>query len=315
MSDLPDVQGERAQIPVALDMVGVSGLVKKVKVVRDGKEMTLIPEFSAYINLPREQRGVHMSRSSETIESIVEDVAYKPVEGVEELCRKLLERLLEKHEYSDRAVVVFESPLVLDVRAGEEEVKRQKACRLHVRGEAKRGEEVEARVFVGVSVDGMTACPCAQEMVRSYAEAILAKRAEELSLSKEVIGKILDVVPLASHSQRCRGTLIVEVGNGGIDLTDLVEVVESSMSGSIQDVLKRHEEARLVRLAHLNPLFVEDVARLIIFNTLRRLKWLPDESVVEVRVESMESVHSYNTVAYRKATVKELKRELASSGD
>lgn len=316
MSELPDVQNEKPRIPLSLDEVGVTELIKRVRIAKGRSEFYLTPKISAFINLPRRQRGVHLSRSSETIESIVEDVTYSPVESVEELCRKMLVRLLEKHEYADRARVLLEGPLVLDVRASESEVKRQKAYMLHVEGVATRKErKIDVRVFLGVDVEGMTACPCAQELVRDYAESVIRRRAEEFSLSEETIRKILDLVPLASHSQRCKGTLTVEVKDGSIDVYELVKVVEDSMSGTIHDVLKRPDEASLVRLAHLNPLFVEDVARLIMVNALTRLRQLSDDDVIEVRVESIESVHPHNAVAYRRARVGELKKELQAGCD
>ncbi len=316
MKNLPDVQSEKPRIPLALDEVGVTGLLKRIRIIKGRSEMVLIPKISAFINLPREQRGVHLSRSSETIESIVEDLTYNPVESVEELCRKMLTRLLEKHEYADRARVVLEGPIVLDVRAGESEIKRQKAYMLHVEGKAvRKSAKIETRVFLSVDVDGITACPCAQELVRDYAESMIKARAEEFSLSEKVISKILDLIPLASHSQRCRGTLTVEVRDSNVDVYDLVKIVEDSMSGVIQDVLKRPDEASLIRLVHLNPLFVEDVARLILLNAVTRLKQLSDNDFISVRVESIESVHPHNAVACRRAKVKDLRMELQDRGD
>ncbi|MBS7288767.1 MAG: GTP cyclohydrolase I FolE2 [Candidatus Freyarchaeota archaeon] len=316
MSGLPDVQNEMPRIPLSLDEVGITGLIKRVRIAKGKSEVFLTPKISAFINLPRKQRGVHLSRSSEAIESIVDDVTYSPVESVEELCRKILMRLLEKHEYADRARVLLEGPAVFDVRASESEVKRQKAYMLHVEGVATRKKEkIGVRVFLGVDVEGMTACPCAQELIRDYAESVIRRRAEEFSLSTETIRKILDLVPLASHSQRCKGTLIVEVKDSSIDIYELAKVVEDSMSGVIQDVLKRPDEASLVRLAHLNPLFVEDVARLIIMNALTRLRQLSDDAIIEVRVESIESVHPHNVVAYRRARVGELKKEFQAGCD
>ncbi len=315
MSGLPDVQNEKSRIPLSLDEVGVTGLIKRVRITKGRSELSLIPRISAFINLPREQRGVHLSRSSETIESIVEDITYSPVGSIEELCRKMLARLLEKHDYADKARVLLEGPIVLDVRAGESEVKRQKACTLHVEARAAKKEgKIETRVFLGVGVEGMTACPCAQELVKDYAESMIRKRAEELSLSEDAIRRILNLIPLASHSQRCIGFLTVEVRDGSIDISELVKIIEDSMSGVIHDVLKRPDEANLVRLVHLNPLFVEDVARLIILNTLTRLKQISDDDIIEVRVESIESVHPHNAVAYRRAKVGDLRKELQGGG-
>ena len=60
----------------------------------------------------------------------------------------------------------------------------------------------QTRLLVGVEVNGLTVCPCAQDMVRdqsltaSVRAAIARRRAE----------RILSLLPMASHNQRGRGT-------------------------------------------------------------------------------------------------------------
>ncbi|MFX1297362.1 MAG: GTP cyclohydrolase, FolE2/MptA family, partial [Promethearchaeota archaeon] len=82
------------------------------------------------------------------------------------------------------------------------------------------------------------------------------------------------------------------------------------MSGIVHDVLKRSDEGKLVRLAHLNPLFVEDSLRLMAQQVVEKLKVLSDESSLSLRVESMESVHVFNACAEKNAILGELRKEL-----
>ena len=70
----------------------------------------------------------------------------------------------------------------------------------------------------------------------------------------------LAVVPLATHSQRGQGTLVVSA-HPDVSADDLVRIVEASMSSEIYELLKRPDEFFVVNRAHQNPKFVEDVVR------------------------------------------------------
>ncbi|WXG40190.1 MAG: GTP cyclohydrolase MptA [Candidatus Freyarchaeum deiterrae] len=312
MVELPDVQNQEALLPIGLDKVGLIGIVKRVKITRNNEEIILLPSISAFIDLPRNMRGIHMSRSIETIEGIIEEISYRPVGSIESFCEKLVKMLLEKHDYASHASVIMESPLVLDVRSGETEVKRQKTYRVYAKGmgERKNGEIV-TRTFLGVSGEGMTVCPCGQEITREYSKTMLRKRAKEFNINEETIDKILNLVPIASHSQRCRAKIIIETPKeNALNINELIQIIEESMSGVTQDVLKRPDEARLIRIAHLNPKFIEDTARQIIYRSAQEFKDLPDATEISVEVESMESVHGYNAFATKTATLGEIKETL-----
>jgi GTP cyclohydrolase-4 len=83
------------------------------------------------------------------------------------------------------------------------------------------------------------------------------------------------------------------------------------MSGKIQSVLKRPEEAELVRSAHLKPLFSEDVIREMAKNfILRNFPNLEDNFKVKFKIESLESIHPHNVYAELKTTIGELKKNL-----
>lgn len=312
MVELPDVQNQEALLPIDLDKVGLVGIVKRVKITRDNEEFILLPSISAFINLPRNMRGIHMSRSIETIEGIIEEISYRPVGSIEGFCEKVVKTLLEKHDYASHASVVIESPLVLDVRSGETEVKRQKAYHVYAEGAGERKNgKIVTRIFLGVSSEGMTVCPCGQEITRDYSRTMLRKRAREFNINEETIDKILTLIPLASHTQRCRAKIMVEVPDENfVNIKELTQIIEESMSGVTQDVLKRPDEARLIRIAHLNPKFVEDTARQIIYRSVHKFKTFPDTTRIKVEVESMESIHGYNAFAEKTATLGELKETL-----
>ena len=75
------------------------------------------------------------------------------------------------------------------------------------------------------------------------------------------VDRILELVPLATHNQRGRGTLYVGT-QARVDAEQLVTIVEGSMSAPVYELLKRPDELFVVEHAHLQPRFVEDSVRL-----------------------------------------------------
>jgi hypothetical protein len=117
------------------------------------------------------------------------------------------------------------------------------------------------RRVVGVEATGINACPCAQGLVRGAAAERLAEA------GYEDVERILDLVPLATHNQRGRGSLYVGTERQ-LDANDLVAIVEGSMSAPIYELLKRPDELFVVEHAHLQPRFVEDSVRLALKGAL-----------------------------------------------
>ena len=74
-----DLQNSTSTINIGIDKVGIVGLEKKVEIVQENKKYSFYPKISALIALPAEQRGIHMSRTSETIEEIINEVIFKPI--------------------------------------------------------------------------------------------------------------------------------------------------------------------------------------------------------------------------------------------
>ena len=115
----------------------------------------------------------------------------------------------------------------------------------------------------------MTACPCAQELVATRAR----ERLREDGFSDEQIERIFARVPIATHNQRGLGTLhigCVEDCEAEIDASVLLEIVESSMSSEIYELMKRSDEVAVVEKAHARPRFVEDCVREMLAGVVTR---------------------------------------------
>ena len=119
---------------------------------------------------------------------------------------------------------------------------------------------------MGAEATGINACPCAQGMVRERA----AERLGDAGFDDVDVERILDLVPLATHNQRGRGTLYLGT-ELRLDAQDLVGIIERSMSSPIYELLKRPDELFVVEHAHLAPRFVEDSVRLRVLSALEEV--------------------------------------------
>ena len=161
------------------------------------------------------------------------------------------------------------------------------------------------RRVVGVEAWGINACPCAQGLVRGAA----ADRLLEAGFDDRDVERILELVPLATHNQRGRGTLLVGTETR-INAEHLVDIVEHSMSSPVYELLKRPDELFVVEHAHLQPRFVEDSVRSALKATLDRYGTLADGDFLLSRQVNLETIHRHDVVAERSGTVGELRREL-----
>ncbi|MFW9782636.1 MAG: GTP cyclohydrolase MptA [Candidatus Heimdallarchaeota archaeon] len=309
-----DLQDSISTVNIPIDKVGIVGVEKKVDIIQENKRFSFYPKISALISLPSHKRGIHMSRTSETIEEIINEVIFKPTPSVEVVGDRIARELLEKHPYTEKVEVKLEGKIIVQVKDNEQRT-IQKAYNIvsFVKARKNDKEEIDFSYYIGANAVGMTVCPCAKEMSQEYAEEIIKNR-NDINLPTEVIQKLLNILPFSSHNQRSTGTIIVQIkdlNNHRIDVLDIIDIIEDSMSGKMQSVLKRPEEAKLVRSAHLKPLFAEDVVREMAKNfILRDFPNLDDNFKVIFKIESYESIHPHNVYAELKTTIGELKKQV-----
>lgn len=305
---LPDTQDKIPKIPVHLTRVGVKGVKKLLKIEREGKRpIILLPTFDAFVDLPSKQRGIHMSRNPEAISDVLQEVVNGTAVEIESLCAEIVSKLLKKHKYARRAEVSMKSDLMVVKKSPVTNLKTQEMTNIMADATGYRdGDEILIRKMIGAEVIGMTACPCAQESIRETSREKLLE-----FLDEETAEKVLNSVSLASHNQRGRGMIMIEVPHQEvIRVEQLIKIIEESMSSSVCELLKRPDENAIVVQAHNNPMFVEDCVRNMIQKIVNEFKHFPDDTLVTVRQVNEESIHRHNAFAEKVATLGELKYEI-----
>lgn len=303
-------QEEAPDVGLSINRVGVSRVKRMVRLDVGGRETVFNGEFTMVADLAPDRAGVHMSRFSELLEEATLEVlsrADKPGR-IEDVVSTIA-----------REIVGSQKALRADVR-----LRAEFGLERWTPVSGKRGEETYAligiahadhsgvRRAIGVEAEGMTACPCAQAMVREHS----LRELTEAGFSERDAARALDALPVATHNQRGLGSVLVGTGDerdGDILAADLVEIVENAMSSETYDLLKRPDEFFIVNKAHHNPKFVEDVVRGILSGVLDVYSDFPDRAFVKATQVNYESIHKHDAFAEAFGTFGELRKELRTA--
>ena len=304
---LPDVQLSRPDVEIGLSRVGARGIRKLVQVKRGEKRpIILIAIFDIYVDLPSTRKGVNLSRNFEAVDEVIENLVRDPIENIEDLNIRIVNELLERHEYATKAEVVMEAEYILRKRTPSSNQRTQEVIRIF--SEAEKWRNGESKVYIGAEVHGITACPCAQELIKAYS----ARKLQEIGLESDKISEVMKSIPFATHNQRGRSFVKVEVRDSFVPrIEEIIEIAKSGMSYEIYEILKREDELEVVKEAHLNPRFVEDAVRLMAKKAVEIFISAPDEARIYFRQINEESIHQHDVIAERIATMGELRNELS----
>jgi len=259
-----ETQEKEPEIKIPLPRVGITNLRTIAKINWKGRVYTFIPTFEITIDLPREKKGIHMSRLVESITDAMSEAIEEEVKKIhtslEELALAVIQRLEEKHRHK-RAEVWIRTTLILEKMTPASNKLSYEPYDVEV-GVIKEGDKIKKTLKV--KVIGNTACPHAMA-------------------NNE--GK--------THIQRAIGELEVTTDfNEYVTLEDMIEVVERSFSSPTYTLLKTPDENSVVRRMYENPKFVEDVAREIL---IKAKKKFPGK--IHVKVVSNESIHKHDVIA------------------
>ncbi|MEM2094403.1 MAG: GTP cyclohydrolase MptA, partial [Candidatus Bathyarchaeia archaeon] len=271
----------------------------------------LFPSVEIYVDLPSNRRGVHLSRDPESLHDVIEEGTRNKVYRVEDFCETLARSLLKKHEYASRAEVNLESRYVIPRQApGQMFFVKEPYDILATAVAIRDGEKVKVTRAIGARVVGFTACPCTQELLKTWTR----ERLRKLGYENRIIEDVLENLVCATHTQRTTGSIMVTCPHGfELDIEDLAGILEEAMSGRTYTILKRPAEATVVEQAHRKAMFTEDVVREVMLDLVKKYVSLPDDVAVFIQMFSNESVHKHDIVAERTTTFGEIRQEMASA--
>jgi GTP cyclohydrolase I/GTP cyclohydrolase-4 len=303
-----DVQASAPTLHVSLSRVGVTNVEKVIRIGQPGDEQLFSAQLECFVDLGPRQKGAHMSR----FEEVVNDVMGEVILGeagfkAEQLAQHIAVQVRER-QGALRAEVTIAARYPEHKPAPVSGILTQEIYTLF--GSAVASEKGTRRL-VGVAAQGMTACPCAQQLVAGAART----RLTDDGFSDDQIERIFDAVPVATHNQRGLGTLHIgcpEDCDEEIEASTLLEIVEGSMSSEIYELMKRSDEGAVVEKAHRRPRFVEDCVREMVGGVVDRFTTLGDGTFVSARQENLETIHQHNVVAERFGMLGELRHEIVS---
>ena len=302
-----DVQARRPSTHVSLSRVGVTGVEKVIRIQSNGQEQLFYAELECFVDLGPEQKGAHMSRFEEIVNEAIDEVVLQEAFKAETLAAHIA-GLVRDRQDGARAEVTIAARYPETKPAPASGVLTQEIYTLFGSAVASAAG---TRRLVGVEAQGMTACPCAQEMVMEHSQ----ERLREAGFDDEEIERVFEAGPVATHNQRGIGTLHIGCPEGcteALEAETLLEIVESAMSSEIYELMKRNDEREVVEKAHRRPRFVEDCVREMVRMATEQFAALGESAFISARQENLETIHKHNVVAERHGLMGELTREIAA---
>ena len=166
---------------MGLSRVGVTGVEKVVRI----RDELFFARLDCFVDLGRHQKGAHMSRFDEVVNEAIGEVVLSESPFRAETLAQHIAELVRSRQGAERAEVTIAARYPEHKPAPVSGVQTQEIYTLHGRAVAF---EHGTRRIVGVSATGMTACPCAQELVAARAR----ERLVEEGFSDEQIERILE---------------------------------------------------------------------------------------------------------------------------
>jgi GTP cyclohydrolase I len=255
---MPDVQGSTDHRNLAIEQVGVRGVRYPVLIrTENGSAKPSVGEFSLSVGLPADQKGTHMSRFVELLESMNRQGLSLSAESMRALLTDMLARLNATTGKIDVSLPFF---MMKAAPVSGVESMMDYRCRW-VAAKTVTGVEIACEVKVPVK----SLCPCSKE-ISDY----------------------------GAHNQRSEVTVNVLLGpTAALSVESLVKTIEAQASCELWGLLKRPDEKYVTERAYDNPKFVEDLVR----DVATAVKSIPGVVGFEVEAENFESIHNHSAWA------------------
>lgn len=287
MSEYEEIQEEEPEIALKVDEIGIKDVKRKILIDSPSGKTHFDTVLDLYVDLPKSQRGVHMSRNFEVFQESIEEAKDEESASLEDLLSRICQNLLEKHEYATQAKIIAKT----DYYFKEDFEGKETRQAADVVMKMKVSDSGEDERMTAVTIPGMTVCPSAQ---KTYHDA------EGTPLTQS-----------PSHTQRANLTLRVKTEGKFVRLESLISAARKAFSAPSVSLLKRSEEHELIKRAFERPRFIEDLERHALHNLYHSLmeKGFSKNTELTVEAESYESIHPHNIYARRSITLGELEEE------
>lgn len=269
-STMPDVQGSADTRQVPIDKVGVKNVRYPITLHNPatGGSQHTVATINMYVGLPHYQKGTHMSRFLEVLNTHHQALRTDKLLSV---CKDMQMRLeaeeahleLQFPYFIDKKAPVTGQPGKLDIE-----------CSFEV--STSGGETGTSDFIMGIKVPATSLCPCSKE-ISAY----------------------------GAHNQRCVMEAKVRFApKQFMWIEELFDVVEHAASTQVFAVLKRPDEKYVTEAAYDNPKFVEDIVRdlAVALNKIEKITWF------QVQSENFESIHNHNAYAFVERDKRELRQ-------
>jgi GTP cyclohydrolase I len=304
MSELPDIQNQKDERGIAIDRVGVTGIIfpTKVRVKRtkmDQSLLTLQQETAAkvdlYVGLPHDYRGANLSRFMQCLLYFhLQGAGCLSIDTLPELLKKLQEEMKSEDAYARIEFNYFANKL-----SPVTELSAPQAYKCAFTGIMKKDVY---RFILEVNVIAASLCPCSKEMSLLENLTEIVKEKDTATIIGEggppmLAGKsLLSQVGMGAHNQRSLIRVqLTSKDNQIIWIEDVIDAIEKSASAPTYPVLKRPDEKFVTEQAYNNAKFSEDILR----DLQKNIEALPNVDSWSLKVENEESIHPYNVTCYQ----------------
>ena len=274
MSGIPDVHREFPKYRIPLDKVGIQGVEAKITICNNEcREYDV--SLNIYVDLLSNMRGIHLSRLTSCLKDCLENCKPNSLKNFLELLAK---KIMDVYVEIRRVEIDLETKDYIDYMEPFE----IKYVIHRERGNPVKWDELTIKLI------GLTACPCAQR-VYSYFENTLLQNTP-------------------THMQRTILEVKIKSKEINIDPLKLANSLYESFSSPIKTVLKRIDEYKLIKNALSKPLFAEDVVRESLAIIYKHSNLLDNDSMIIVKVYSMDSIHPFNVYSEARYTLNDLRK-------
>lgn len=146
-----DVHNLKPDHEVELGKVGIEGFKRIINIKGSPHDYHVLVTINSYITLPSNQKGAHMSRFIESINSISNEVS-----SINSLAEKISINMLKIHGFNCEIEIIGELPFKKIKPNREEETA---IAKIFTKFSTKNNKS-----FIGISLNGVLACPCSKEL-------------------------------------------------------------------------------------------------------------------------------------------------------